>query len=58
MKTNSDLEKFKFVLEYRIRELRKLIEPKDREIIHLKQQNADVCGKNIIVDLKPASCQS
>lgn len=42
LKTNSDLEKFKFVLEYRIRELRKQIEPKDREIIYLKQQNADV----------------
>ncbi|ODN04433.1 Cilia- and flagella-associated protein 57, partial [Orchesella cincta] len=42
MKTNSDLEKFKFVLEYRIRELRKLLEPKDREIIYLKQQNADM----------------
>jgi len=41
-KNNSDLEKFKFVLEYRIKELRKIVEPKAREIIYLKQQNSDV----------------
>jgi hypothetical protein len=35
------LEKFKFVLEHRIRELRKNIEPKAREIVYLKQQNID-----------------
>jgi hypothetical protein len=41
-KTNNELEKFKFVLDYKIKELKKLIEPKEREIIYLKQQNTDV----------------
>jgi chromosome segregation ATPase len=36
------LDKFKFVLEHRIKELRKNIEPKAREIVYLKQQNTDM----------------
>ena len=41
-KTNNELEKFKFVLDYKIKELKKMIEPKEREIMYLKQQNADM----------------
>jgi len=33
-----ELEKFKFVLDYRNEELNKLIEPKDQELVQLKQQ--------------------
>ncbi|OXA41793.1 Cilia- and flagella-associated protein 57 [Folsomia candida] len=41
-KSNSDLDKFKFVLEHKIKELKKNIEPKEREIVYLKQQNTDM----------------
>ncbi|CAG7830333.1 unnamed protein product [Allacma fusca] len=41
-KTNNELEKFKFVLDYKIKELKKMIEPKEREILYLKQQNQDM----------------
>jgi hypothetical protein len=35
---NQELEKFKFVLDYRIKELKAQIEPKDTQIAGLKQQ--------------------
>jgi predicted nucleic acid-binding Zn-ribbon protein len=37
-KKNTELEKFKFVLEYKIVELRKQIEPKEKDIETLKSQ--------------------
>jgi len=35
-KKNQELEKFKFVLDYRIKELKKQIEPREREITEMK----------------------
>ncbi|KAG5841540.1 hypothetical protein ANANG_G00200590 [Anguilla anguilla] len=35
---NSDLEKFKFVLEYKINELKKQIEPRENSIIEMREQ--------------------
>jgi hypothetical protein len=37
-KKNQELEKFKFVLDYKIVELRKQIEPKEQDIERLNQQ--------------------
>ena len=37
-KKNQELEKFKFVLDYKITELKKLIEPREQEVADLKDQ--------------------
>ena len=37
-KKNQELEKFKFVLDYKIKELRKQIEPRENEIKRIKEQ--------------------
>ena len=37
-KKNQELEKFKFVLDYKIAELRKQIEPKEQDIVKLTTQ--------------------
>ena len=37
-KKNQELEKFKFVLDHKIKELKKQVEPKDAEIAHMKGQ--------------------
>ena len=37
-KKNQELEKFKFVLDYKIVELRKQIEPKEQGIVELRTQ--------------------
>lgn len=37
-KKNQELEKFKFVLDYKIKELKKQIEPRELEIADMKQQ--------------------
>ena len=47
-KTNNELEKFKYVLDYKVKELKKMIEPKEREIVYLKQQNVDVSATALI----------
>jgi regulator of replication initiation timing len=39
---NQELEKYKFVLNYKIQELRNQIEPRDREIEELKQNMRDI----------------
>jgi len=39
---NQELEKYKFVLNYKIQELRNQIEPRDREIAELKQNMRDI----------------
>ena len=41
-KKNQELEKFKFVLDYRIRELKKKIEPREMEISEMKKQMKDM----------------
>lgn len=37
-KKNQELEKFKFVLDHKIKELKKQIEPKEEEIADMKEQ--------------------
>ena len=37
-KKNQELEKFKFVLDYKIKELRRQIEPRENEIKRVKEQ--------------------
>jgi len=41
-KKNQELEKFKFVLDYKIKELKKQIEPKEKEIKQMKDQISEV----------------
>lgn len=40
---NQELEKFKFVLDYKIKELKKQIEPKELEIKENKETIQEVC---------------
>merc|ERR1712070_934271 len=37
-KKNQELEKFKFVLDYKIKELKRQIEPREKEIADMRQQ--------------------
>ena len=37
-KKNQELEKFKFVLDYKIMELKKQVEPRERDIVTLSEQ--------------------
>lgn len=41
-RTNQELEKFKFVLNYKIQELKDQIEPREREIAQLKENIRDI----------------
>ena len=41
-KKNQELEKFKFVLDYKIKELKKQIEPRENDIKAMKEQIQDV----------------
>lgn len=41
-RSNQELEKFKFVLDYKIRELKNQIEPRDKEIKDLKEKIQDM----------------
>lgn len=43
-KKNQELEKFKFVLDYKIKELKKQIEPRENEIKVMKEQIQEVRG--------------
>ncbi len=42
-KKNQELEKFKFVLDYKIKELKKQIEPRENDIKAMKEQIQEVC---------------
>lgn len=42
--TPQELEKFKFVLDYKIKELKKQIEPREAEIVEMKEQIKEVGG--------------
>lgn len=42
-KKNQELEKFKFVLDYKIKELKKQIEPREADIKAMKEQIQEVC---------------
>lgn len=41
-KKNQELEKFKFVLDYKIKELKKQIEPRENDIKQMKDQIQEV----------------
>lgn len=41
-KKNQELEKFKFVLDYKIKELKKQIEPRETDIKNMKEQIQEV----------------
>ena len=41
-KKNQELEKFKFVLDYKIKELKKQIEPRENDIKNYKEQIQEV----------------
>jgi hypothetical protein len=43
-KKNQELEKFKFVLDHKIKELKKQIEPKDDEIADMNEQIKVLCS--------------
>lgn len=40
-----ELEKFKFVLDYKIKELKKQIEPREEEIAEMKEQIKEMDGE-------------
>lgn len=42
-KKNQELEKFKFVLDYKIKELKKQIEPREKDIKQMREQISEVC---------------
>lgn len=44
-KKNQELEKFKFVLDYKIKELKKQIEPREQEISDMKEQIKEMDGE-------------
>ena len=44
-KKNQELEKFKFVLDYKIKELKKQIEPRENDIKNMKEQIQEVSGR-------------
>ena len=44
-KDNQELEKFKFVLDFQIKQLKRQIEPREVEIEQIKQQIADIDHK-------------
>lgn len=48
-KKNQELEKFKFVLDYKIKELRKQMEPRENEIKRMKDQIEKVGGSLVLV---------
>jgi len=41
-KKNQELEKFKFVLDYKIKELKEQIEPREKDIKQMREQIAEV----------------
>ncbi len=59
---NQELEKFKFVLDYKIKELKRQIEPREAELLHLKGQiqararcRRPAAASSCVVDMR-ASC--
>ena len=47
-KKNQELEKFKFVLDYKIKELRRQMEPRENEIKSAKEQIGKVVSMFIV----------
>lgn len=50
-----ELEKFKFVLDYKIKELKRQIEPKEEQITDMKDQVKVALGSQCICLLLPRS---
>lgn len=48
-KKNQELEKFKFVLDYKIKELKKQIEPRENEIKAMNEQIQEVSQKRLLL---------
>jgi len=48
-KKNQELEKFKFVLDYKVKELRKQIEPRENDIKSMKDQIQEVSVNSIVL---------
>lgn len=48
-KKNDELEKFKFVLEYKVKELKKQLEPRENEVKEMKEQVHEV--RSIVLNL-------
>ena len=50
-KKNQELEKFKFVLDYKIKELKKQIEPRENDIKAMKEQIQEVGTFNVFLSV-------
>lgn len=48
-KKNQELEKFKFVLDYKIKELKKQIEPRENDIKNMKEQIQEVGSEENVI---------
>ena len=48
-KKNQELEKFKFVLDYKVKELRKQIEPRENDIKSMKDQIQEVSVNSFVL---------
>lgn len=48
-KKNQELEKFKFVLDYKVKELRKQIEPRENDIKSMKDQIQEVSVNCVVL---------
>ena len=51
-KKNQELEKFKFVLDYKIKELKKQIEPREQEIKSMKEQIEVIFLENLYISFQ------
>ena len=47
-KKNQELEKFKFVLDYKIKELKKQIEPRERDIRNQQESGFAIEAKSVL----------
>ena len=52
-KKNQELEKFKFVLDYKIKELRRQMEPRENEIKRMKEQIRKVMFEHNHIHIAP-----
>lgn len=55
-KKNQELEKFKFVLDYKIKELKKQIEPRENDIKAMKEQIQEVMCMQMTRDHNYTHC--
>ena len=55
-KKNQELEKFKFVLDYKIKELRKQMEPRENELKRMKEQIQKVSNNTALSRVPSMVC--